>query len=104
MKNLTVQNFKENRSALGVADRIYSLHNLNRYSGKSVPLIRIQMMGLFWKQITRRIQKLIPLQLQYILFLYIMTWTQLDSIKLAKSKCHISIIYLEQKSVILCVV
>jgi len=41
MKNVTVQTFDENRSGLCVADCIHSLHNLTRFSAKSVTLSEI---------------------------------------------------------------
>ena len=42
MKNLILQNFKENRWGLAVADRIHSLHDLSLYSEKSVSLLLTQ--------------------------------------------------------------
>ena len=42
MKNVPMQNFKEIRQGLGVADRIHNVHNLSPFSAKSVTFIHIQ--------------------------------------------------------------
>jgi len=97
-----VQNFKDYREGFGVSDRTHSLHNLSLFWATSVTLMKIRSYKC-WGSLENKV--CVEAKNWYLYnsciccISCIMTWTNWDSVKLAKSNCNKSIIVLELKSV-----